>query len=159
MSVEMVREYLKCFDLCDRVMEFEISSATVDLAAVAVGTEPARIAKSLTFYGKDGDCLMIVTAGDQKIDNSKFKAQFGCKARMMSAEDAQSFTGHAGGGVCTFALPESGVQVFLDGSLRRFDVVYPAAGSSNSAVRLSCEELERATGGATWTDVCKSREA
>jgi len=158
MSVEKVREYLAPLSLADRVMEFELSSATVELAAVAVGTEPARIAKSLTFYAKDGSCIMVVTAGDQKIDNAKFKAVFGCKAKMMSVDDALLATGHAVGGVCPFANPD-GVAVYLDQSLLRFDTVYPAAGSSKSAVRLSCEELFRASRALQWVDVCKPREA
>jgi len=158
MSVEKVREYLTPFSLADRIMEFEVSSATVELAAVAVGTEPARIAKSLTFYTKENTCLMVVTAGDQKIDNAKFKAFFGYKAKMMSFEDALSATGHAVGGVCPFANPD-GVSVYLDESLRRFDVVYPAAGSASSAVKLSCDELFSASGALSWIDVCKPRES
>ena len=159
MSVENVREYLKKFALEARLMEFESSSATVELAAEAIGTQPQRIAKSLTFYGKDGECVMIVTAGDQKIDNAKFKAELGFKARMMCAEDALAATGHAVGGVCPFALPP-GVRGYLDISLRRFDRIYPAAGSANSAVALNCEELERAVGDAfVWADLCKPTEA
>jgi len=158
MSVEKVREYLTPFSLADRIMEFEVSSATVELAAVAVGTEPARIAKSLTFYTKENTCLMVVTAGDQKIDNAKFKAFFGYKAKMMSFEDALSATGHAVGGVCPFANPD-GVSVYLDESLRRFDVVYPAAGSASSAVKLSCDELFSASGALSWIDVCTPRES
>ncbi|MBQ9805006.1 MAG: YbaK/EbsC family protein [Clostridia bacterium] len=158
MSVEKVREYLCAYGLADRVMEFEISSATVELAAVAVGTEPARIAKSLTFYAKDNSCIMVVTAGDQKIDNAKYKAFFGCKAKMMSAEDALASTGHAVGGVCPFANPE-GVAIYLDESLRRFDIIYPAAGSSSSAVKMTCEELFSASRALAWVDVCKAREA
>jgi len=158
MSVEKVREYLTPFSLADRIMEFEVSSATVELAAVAVGTEPARIAKSLTFYTKENTCLMVVTAGDQKIDNAKFKAFFGYKAKMMSFEDALSATGHAVGGVCPFANPD-GVSVYLDESLRRFDVVYPAAGSASSAVKLSCDELFSASGALSWIDDCKPRES
>ena len=157
MSVESVYNYLLKFGLADRVMEFEVSSATVELAAVAVGTEPARIAKTLSFYGKDGGCVLIVTAGDQKIDNSKYKAFFATKAKMMSPDDALAQTGHAVGGVCPFALPD-GVSVYLDESLRRFDTVYPAAGSASSAVRLSCEELQTASGAIAWIDVCKNRE-
>lgn len=157
MSVEAVRNDLSAFGLAERVMEFEISSATVELAAIAVGTEPARIAKTLSFYGKDGECLLIVAAGDQKIDNAKYKATFACKAKMMSADDALAQTGHAVGGVCPFALPE-GVQVYLDRSLRRFETVYPAAGSASSAVRLSCEELALASRAIGWVDVCKNRD-
>lgn len=158
MSVQTVRKALAAFALDSRVMEFEVSSATVELAAAALGTDPARIAKSLTFYGEDGECVMIVTAGDQKIDNAKFKAYFGYKAKMMSADDALAATGHAVGGVCPFALPESGVTVYLDESLCRFDVIYPAAGSSSSAARLSCDELFLAAHPRAWIDVCKTRE-
>ena len=157
MSIESVRSYLTAYNLDDRVMEFDVSSATVELAAAALGTEPARIAKSLTFYGNEGECIMIVTAGDQKIDNAKFKARFGMKAKMMSFEDALAATGHAVGGVCPFALPE-GVSVFLDVSMQRFDTVYPAAGSSNSAARMTCDELFRASRALEWADLCKSRE-
>ena len=158
MSVEKVRNQLTEYGLRERVMEFSVSSATVELAAAALGTEPARIAKSLSFYGADGGCLLIVTAGDQKIDNRKFKDYFGCKAKMMSAEDALAATGHAVGGVCPFALPD-GVRVCLDESLRRFDTVYPAAGSASSAVRLTPEELERVCPNAVWADLCKSYES
>ena len=158
MSVENVRNYLAPLGLSERVREFDVSSATVELAAAAIGTEPARIAKSLTFYGKENNCLLIVTAGDQKIDNAKFKAFFGCKAKMMSAEDALAATGHAVGGVCPFALP-AGVEVYLDRSMERFESVYPAAGSSNSAVQMTCEELFRASGALARIDVCKPREA
>lgn len=157
MSVEKVREYLTPYGLSNRITEFAVSSATVELAAIAVGTEPARIAKSLTFYAKDGGCILIVTPGDQKIDNAKFKAFFGCKAKMMTADDALAATGHAVGGVCPFACPD-GVSVYLDGSLRRFDTVYPAAGSANSAVRLNCDELFEASRSLAWIDVCKARE-
>ena len=157
MSVEAVRQFLAPLGLADRVMEFAVSSATVELAAKALQTQPARIAKSLTFYAKDGGCLMLVTAGDQKIDNAKFKATFGCKAKMMSAEDALSATSHAVGGVCPFSLPQ-GVAVYLDRSLQRFDTVYPAAGSASSAVRLSCDELFTASQAIAWIDVCKPRE-
>jgi len=157
MSVEKVRAYLTPLALADRILEFDVSSATVELAAVAVGTEPARIAKSLTFYTKENTCLMIVTAGDQKIDNAKFKAYFGYKAKMMSAEDALATTGHAVGGVCPFANPE-GVSVYLDQSLQRFDTVYPAAGSAQSAVRLNCDELFTASRAVSWIDVCKPRQ-
>ncbi|MBE6554377.1 MAG: YbaK/EbsC family protein [Ruminococcaceae bacterium] len=157
MSVEIVRQHLSKYGLENRVMEFAQSSATVELAAVAVGTEPARIAKTLSFYGKDGECILIVTAGDQKIDNSKYKAQFSCKAKMMTADDALTATGHAVGGVCPFALP-TGVRVYLDISLQRFETVYPAAGSASSAVRMSCEELKKASEALAWIDVCKTRE-
>ena len=157
MSIEKVREYLRGFSLEDRISEFEVSSATVELAAAALGTEGARIAKTISLHGKDGGCMLIVTAGDHKIDNQKFKARFGFKPRMLSPDEALAFTGHAVGGVCPFALPD-GIPVYLDESLRRFDLIYPAAGSSSSAVRLSCEELFTASRAEGWEDLCKIRE-
>ena len=157
MSVETVRSYLAPFGLSQRVTEFESSSATVELAAAAIGTAPQRIAKSLTFYAKDGSCIMLVTAGDQKIDNAKFKAFFSCKAKMMTPEDALAATGHAVGGVCPFALPR-GTAVYLDLSLQRFETVFPAAGSPNSAAEMTCEELFTAARAMAWVDICKPRE-
>lgn len=153
MPVEDVRQYLQQFGLDERVREFETSSATVDLAAHAVGCEPARIAKTLSFM-VDGASVLIVCAGDARIDNPKYKAQFGAKAKMLTPEQAIELVGHAVGGVCPFAVRD-GVRVFLDESLRRFDVVYPAAGSAASAVRLTCDELERASRCEAWIDVCK----
>ena len=142
--------------LCKNVIrEFDVSSATVELAAQALDCEPARIAKTLSFADGDG-CLLVVTAGDQKIDNAKFKAAFGIKAKMLPAGDVLRLTGHAVGGVCPFALPE-GVRVTLDMSLRRFPLVYPACGSANSAIGLTCEELEAYSRDAVWVDVCKDR--
>ncbi len=158
MSVQQVKNYLESFGLADRIQEFEVSSATVELAAAALGTEGARIAKTISLHGKESACILIVTAGDCKIDNQKFKARFGFKPRMLSADEALAMTGHAVGGVCPFALPE-GVPVYVDISLRRFDTVYPAAGSSSSAVRLSCDELFQASGAISWEDLCKPREA
>lgn len=158
MSVSSVRAYLSLYGLADRIEEFNVSSATVELAAAALGTEGARIAKTVSLYGKDGGCILIVSAGDYKIDNQKFKAHFGFKPKMLSPEDVLSMTGHAVGGVCPFALP-AGVPVYLDESLRRFDAVYPAAGSSSSAVRLSCDELFAASGALEWGDFCKPKEA
>lgn len=152
MSVESVKTFLDTFGLADRIMEFEVSSATVELAAVAVGCEPAHIAKTLSF-DVNGDAVLIVTAGDRKIDNPKFKAQFQTKAKMLSHDDALSRIGHAVGGVCPFAVND-GVAIYLDESLKRFDIVYPAAGSASSAVKLTPDELENACGG-TWIDVCK----
>ena len=141
MAIEKVKEYFGALGLADKVMEFAVSSATVELAAAAIGTEGARIAKSLTFRGADGCCLMIVTAGDTKIDNPKFKQTFGCKAKMLSADEVLAETGHAVGGVCPFALPETGVKVYLDESMKRFETVFPACGSANSAIELDCESL------------------
>jgi prolyl-tRNA editing enzyme YbaK/EbsC (Cys-tRNA(Pro) deacylase) len=157
MSIEIVKEYLGEFGLADRVREFEVSSATVELAAAALGTEGARIAKTISLAKKDGGCILIVCAGDYKIDNRKFKDKFGFKAAMLSPDDALALTGHAVGGVCPFALPK-GVEVYLDESLRRFDTVYPAAGSSNSAVELSCDELFEASKALSWEDLCKPKE-
>ena len=156
MSIEKVREYLGELGVADKIQEFEVSSATVELAAIALGVEGARIAKTLSFYNKDGGCMLIVAAGDTKIDNSKFKARFGFKAKMMSFDDALSFTGHAVGGVCPFALPD-GVEVYLDASLKRFETVYPAAGSSNSAIELTPDELEKFSRALAWIDVCAQR--
>lgn len=157
MSIEMVRLSLSKQGLENRILEFEVSSATVELAAEALGTQGARIAKSISLHGKDGGCLLVVCAGDCKIDNAKFKARFGFKPRMLSPDEALSMTGHAVGGVCPFALPDD-VPVYLDISLQRFDSVYPAAGSSNSAVRLSPDELFSASGAKSWEDLCKKRE-
>ena len=134
-------------------MEFDTSSATVELAAAAVGCEPARIAKTLSFRVGDRVAL-IVAAGDARIDNPKFKAQFHCKAKMLSADEAEELIGHAVGGVCPFAVNE-GCDVYLDESLRRFETVFPACGSSNSAIELTCEELDRYAHPVAWIDVCK----
>ena len=156
MSVEAVRQYLEAYSLGDRVREFALSSATVELAAKAVGVEPKRIAKTLSFQDGPEGCLLLVAAGDAQVDNAKFRHAFGFKARMLSAEEALRLTGHAVGGVCPFALPDNGaVRVYLDLSLRRFDRVYPAAGSANSAVDLTPEELQAASRAAGWVDVCK----
>ena len=157
MSVEQVRNYLRSYSLDNRIKEFTVSSATVELAAEALGTDGARIAKTISFYGKDGGCVIVVTAGDHKIDNQKFKARFGFKPKMLSPDDALSMTGHAVGGVCPFAIPD-GIPVYLDVSLKRFDVVYPAAGSSSSAVELSCDELFLASRAESWEDICRSRD-
>jgi prolyl-tRNA editing enzyme YbaK/EbsC (Cys-tRNA(Pro) deacylase) len=157
MAVSDVKTYLEQYGLADRVIEFDVSSATVDLAALAVGVEPARIAKTLSFLNRDGErCILIVTAGDARIDNTKFKAQFEFKARMLDPWQVVSFTGHTVGGVCPFAIqnPEL-VDVYLDESMKRFDTIYPAAGSGNSAVRLTCEELFSSSRAKQWVDVCK----
>lgn len=149
--MDAVREYLAKFGVAERIREFTVSSATVELAAVAVGVEAARIAKTLSFRDGEG-CMLVVTAGDARVDNRKFRERFGFKARMLSHEEAVALTGHAVGGVCPFALPE-GVKVYLDASLRRFETVFPAVGSASSAVELTCEELALCSGG-TWVDVC-----
>lgn len=153
MSVENVRRYLAAYGADRRVLEFDVSSATVALAAEALGCEPCRIAKSLALMTPDGP-ILVVAAGDAKIDNPRFKAQFNTKAKMLSPEETVSLIGHAVGGVCPFAVNE-GVRVYLDESLRRFETVYPACGSSNSAIELSLDELERFSGCLSWVDVCK----
>lgn len=157
MSVESVRSYLAEFGLANKILEFEESSATVELAAHAVGTEPARIAKTLSFM-IDGAPVLIVFAGDARINNQAFKAQFHTKAKFLTPEQAVELVGHAVGGVCPFAVHE-GVSVYLDESLRRFDVVYPAAGSSSSAVELTIAELERASRAIGWINVSMQPEA
>lgn len=154
MSVEVVRGYFRTLGIGDRILEFDVSSATVELAAVAVGVIPARIAKTLSFLRKDNRCVLIVAAGDAKVDNQKYKAFFGEKARMLPHDAVPEYVGHAVGGVCPFAVKE-GVTVYLDESLKRFQTVFPAAGSSNSAIELTLEELERYSGSKAWIDVCK----
>ena len=159
MSVETVKQYLKPYHKDQDVMEFSVSSATVELAAVAVGTEASRIAKTLSFHGdEETGCILIVTAGDQKIDNKKFKACFGFKARMLGAQEVSQLTGHQIGGVCPFANPPH-VSTYLDESLKRFEVVYPAAGSASSAVPMTCDELEICSQAKGWIDVCKTAES
>ena len=153
MSIEKAKAWLDRFGAAGRVREFDVSSATVELAAQAVGCEPARIAKTLSFRTNDG-VILIVAAGDAKIDNPKYKARFGCKAKMLAYEEVGPAIGHAVGGVCPFGI-NPGVTVFLDESLRRFETVWPAAGSSSSAVELTCDELERASGARGWVDVGK----
>lgn len=153
MAIDKVKAYLRERGMDDRVLEFETSSATVELAAAAVGCEPARIAKTLSFHVGERVAL-VVAAGDARIDNAKFKARFGCKAKMLKAEEAEPLIGHGVGGVCPFAVNDD-VDVYLDESLRRFDTVYPAAGSAASAVRLAPDELERCAEPCTWVDVCK----
>ncbi len=154
MSIAKVRAYFRELGIEDRIREFEVSSATVDLAAVAVGVEGARIAKSLSFK-VDDQPIIIVVAGDTKVDNSRYKAQFHTKAKMLTHEEAHTLIGHDVGGVCSFALPEN-VKTYLDVSLKRFDTVFPAAGSDNSAIELTCEELEKYSSNfAAWVDVCK----
>ena len=140
--------------MADRIKEFDVSSATVELAAAALGCEGKRIAKSLSFM-LDGNAILIVAAGDAKVDNPKYKAKFGAKAKMLTPDEAVELVGHAIGGVCPFAVNE-GVKIYLDVSLKRFDIVYPAAGSSNSAVELHIPELEMLCPGAEWVDVCKA---
>lgn len=153
MSFEKASDYLKGINLGDRIYEFEVSSATVELAAKALDTEPGRIAKSLTFKIDDKP-LMILFAGDVKVDNSKYKQTFGTKAKMLTREEVAEFIGHEVGGVCPFGINE-GVRVYLDESLKKYDIVYPACGSDNSAVKLTIEELEKASKATEWVDVSK----
>ena len=153
MAIERVRAFFEAEGIAERILEFPTSSATVELAAAAVGCEPARIAKTLSFAVGERVAL-IVAAGDARIDNPKFKAQFHTKAKMLAAADAERRIGHAVGGVCPFAVND-GCDVYLDASLRRFDTVYPACGSANSAIGLTLAELERYARPVAWIDVCK----
>ena len=153
MSIERARAHLAQFGLADKIREFDVSSATVELAAAAVGVEPARFAKTLSFMVGETPTLVLF-AGDARVNNQAFKVTFHTKAKMLSADQAADLVGHAVGGVCPFGV-NPGVEVFLDESLRRFDTVWPAAGSSNSAVELTCEELERVSGAHGWVDVGK----
>lgn len=156
MAIEKVRDYFKGFEMEERILEYEASSATVELAAQALNVEGARIAKTLSFKKEDG-CILVVAAGDAKIDNAKFKATFGVKAKMLTPDEVLEQVGHAVGGVCPFGIPDD-VAVYLDGSLKRFETVFPACGSSNSAIELSCEELYTYAKGRQWVDVCKGWE-
>lgn len=156
MAIEKVKAYFTAHGVEDRVREFDVSSATVELAAAALGCEGQRIAKTMSFALPDGD-ILIVAAGDVKIDNQKFKATFSTKAKMLPFEECETRIGHAAGGVCPFAVND-GVRVYLDESLKRFATVFPACGSSNSAIELSIPELEQYSGYERWVDVCKMRE-
>ncbi len=153
MSIEKVRAFFREKGIEDRVQEFPVSSATVELAAQALGVEGKRIAKTLSFLVGD-QCVLIVAAGDAKVDNAKFKAQFHTKAKMLPHDQVPEYVGHAVGGVCPFAVKE-GVAVYLDESLRRFETVYPACGSSNSAIELTIPELMAYADTDAWIDVCK----
>lgn len=152
MAIEKVKAFFAQYGMEDRVREFDVSSATVELAAQALGCEPCRIAKTLSFMA-DGP-ILIVAAGDARIDNPKYKARFGTKAKMLTPGEVETLVGHAVGGVCPFGVNE-GVTVYLDESLKRFETVFPACGSANSAIGLSIPELERYSGFAAWVDVCK----
>ncbi|MCH1981939.1 YbaK/EbsC family protein [Ruminococcus sp. OA3] len=156
MALEKVKEYFRQYGMEERVQEFEVSSATVELAAQAVGCEPERIAKTLSFKVDDG-CVLIVTAGDAKIDNSKFKGTFHTKAKMLTPGEVENMVGHSVGGVCPFAVNRE-VEVCLDESLKRFETVFPACGSSSSAIELTIPELEKHSGYSKWVDVCKNWE-
>lgn len=153
MSIQRVKEYFRSLGMENRVLEFDVSSATVDLAAQALGCQPCRIAKTLSFLA-DGRAILIVAAGDAKVDNPKYKARFGTKAKMLTPAEVEGLVGHAVGGVCPFAVNQ-GVTVYLDQSLKRFETVFPACGSGNSAIELSIPELERYSGYDCWVDVCK----
>lgn len=154
MSIEKVRSCLEKFGAADRIIEFDVSSATVELAAAALGCPGERIAKSITFQNGD-KAVLVVAAGDAKIDNPKYKAQFGIKAKMLTPEEVEELVGHSVGGVCPFGVKES-TEVYLDESLKRFDTVFPACGSSNSAIELTLKELEEYSGSSKWVDVCKN---
>ena len=154
MSIDKVHKYFSSLGIENRILEFNVSSATVDLAAAALGCEPCRIAKTLSFMTSES-AILVVAAGDAKIDNPKYKAEFSTKAKMLTPDEAVNLIGHAVGGVCPFAVNE-GVQVYLDISLKRFATVFPACGSSNSAIELTIPELEQYSRYIKWVDVCKA---
>ena len=156
MAIEKVREYFRPFGMEDKILEFEVSSATVELAAQALHCEEQRIAKTMSFM-VDDHAILIVTAGDAKVQNGKFKAEFSCKAKMLSFEEVEPLIGHAVGGVCPFGINE-GVKVYLDESLKRFETVFPACGSGNSAIELTSPQLEQYSNFEKWVDVCKLPE-
>lgn len=156
MAIEKVIDYFKSLGAEDKIIQFEVSSATVELAAQALGCDGAHIAKSMAFL-VDDSAVIVVTAGDMKIDNPKFKAQFHTKAKMVPPADLPTLVGHEMGGVCPFAVND-GVKVYLDSSLKRFDIVYPAAGNAASAIKLTIPELEKFSNYIEWVDVCKPYE-
>ena len=156
MSIEKGRAYFRQFGMEDRVREFDVSSATVELAALALGVEGARIAKTLSFK-KDDSCILILAAGDARIDNHKFKDKFHMKAKMLAPEEVLSIVGHPVGGVCPFGIND-GIDVYLDESLKRFETVFPAVGSANSAIELDLNELYKYSNAIEWIDVCKLPE-
>lgn len=155
MAIEKVKEYFAKCGIADRVREFDVSSATVELAAAALGCEPCRIAKSLSFFVGDKP-ILVVTAGDVKVDNAKYKTRFGVKAKMLTFDEVEPTIGYGVGGVCPFAVND-GVEVYLDESLKRFETVFPACGSANSAIELTIPELEKYSGFTAWIDVCKAK--
>lgn len=155
MAIEQVRAYFQTYGLEKEIIEFDVSSATVELAARALGCEPKQIAKTLSFYDERGGALLIVAAGDAKVDNQKFKERFAIKAKMLKAQEVEPLVGHAIGGVCPFGIREN-IRVFLDVSLQRFDRVYPAAGSANSAIALDIPSLQTYARSCGWVDVCKA---
>ena len=156
MSIEKVRAYFRSLGMEDRVLEFQVSSATVELAAQALNCDGCRIAKTLSFLVND-QCILIVAAGDAKVDNSKYKGMFHVKAKMLSAEQVSQFTGHAIGGVCPFGI-DPAIPVYLDVSMKRFRTVFPAVGSASSAIELDLDELYRYSNALEWIDVCKLPE-
>lgn len=153
MSIKLVKEYFKDLGIDDRIQEFDVSSATVELAAKALDVEAERIAKTLSFK-KDDSCILVVTAGDARIDNSKFKKKFSMKAKMLTLEEVDRIVGHSVGGVCPFAINPN-IPVYLDQSLKRFNTIFPACGSSNSAIELTCDELYKYSKSLELVDVCK----
>lgn len=153
MAIDKVKAHFRKFDMEDKILEFDVSSATVELAAQAIGCEPERIAKTLSFYVEE-NAILIVAAGDAKIDNSKYKKTFHCKAKMIPGTEVEEHIGHAVGGVCPFGIND-GIKIYLDESLKRFETVFPACGSSNSAIELTISELEQYSGFDSWVDVCK----
>ena len=155
MSIEAVRKHFKKLGIDHRIQEFEVSSATVELAAKAVGVEGARICKTLSFKDGNDGCILVQTAGDAKIDNRKFKDTFGHKAKMLSPDEVVAFTGHTIGGVCAFGINNQKVKTYCDISLKRFTTVFPACGSSNSAIEFTCDELFQYSQSIEWIDVCK----
>lgn len=158
MSIEKVRAYFKELQMEDQIIEFEVSSATVELAAKAQGVIPARICKTISFKDPEGGCILVQTAGDTKINNGKFKRRFGFKAKMLSADEVLAYTGHAVGGVCAFAIENPDVKIYADVSMQRFETVFPACGSGNSAIELTCDELFSYSKALEWVDICKIPE-
>ena len=156
MAIDKVKEYFSRFGMEDKVMEFDVSSATVDLAAEAVGVEGARICKTMSFLKPEGaGAILVQMAGDGRIANRKFKNTFGFKAKMLKPEEVIEYTGHAVGGVCAFAIERDDVDVYCDESMRRFETVFPACGSDNSAIELTCDELEKYSDAKGWVDICR----
>ena len=158
MSIEKVREYLKQYGMEERVLEFEASSATVDLAAEALHVDGARICKTLSFRNKEEGAIVVQMAGDAKVDNHKYKQTFGVKAKFLTPDEVLEFTGHPIGGVCAFGIDREDVKIYCDESLRRFDTVFPACGTGNSAIELTCDELFRVSRAISWVDVTKLPE-
>lgn len=155
MSIEKARKHLAEYGMEDRILEFDVSSATVELAAIAVGVEGARICKTLSFKDPDGGCILIQTAGDSRIDNSKFKKFFGFKAKMLPFDEVEALTGHEPGGVCAFGADHDLARIYCDVSLKRFETVFPASGSDNSAIEMTCDELFKVSEALEWIDVSK----